>query len=78
MCKLWDCGKNINVTLMSPTVKLVSVFFSRFFLKRRVQLKIKKKKIGLSSLQLLPQFGVEEGTAELFIVIILNLTSYKH
>lgn len=37
-----------------------------------------KKKIALSSLQLLQQFGVEEGTAELLIVIILNLTSYEH
>lgn len=61
----------MNVTLMPPTVKLVSVFFSRFIFKRKVQLKNKKK-------SWLPQFGVGEGTTELFILIILNLTSYEH
>lgn len=60
----------MNVALMSPTVKLVSVFFSRFFFRRKVQLIFFKG--------WLPQFGVDEGTADLFIVIILNLTSYKH
>lgn len=63
----------MNVTLMPPTVKLVSVFFSRFIFKRKVQLKNNKKKRSW-----LPQFGVGEGTTELFILIILNLTSYEH
>lgn len=69
----------MNMTLMSPTAMLVSVFFSRFILKRKIQLNLKKKKkVDLSALQLLPQFDVGEGTAEPLIVIILNLTNYEH